>query len=59
MERRKLIKLGNSSYAIALPKSWVTKSGLKKGDEIFVIKNSNGELVLTSLPQKTNEQKGF
>src|SRR3989338_3038122 len=58
MERRKLIKLGNSSYAIALPKSWVTKSGLKKGDEVFVIKNSNGELILSSLLKKANEQKG-
>jgi len=57
MERRKLIKLGNSSYAIALPKSWVTKSGLKKGDEIFVIPNSMGELILTQFNKKINEEK--
>ena len=36
MEQRKLIKLGNSSFALALPKEWVDKSGLKKGDNIFV-----------------------
>ena len=36
MEQRKLIKLGNSSFAIALPKDWIEKSGLKKGESIFV-----------------------
>jgi len=46
MEPRKLIKLGNSSYAIALPKDWVDKSGLKKGDSVYILPNSNGELIL-------------
>ena len=36
MEQRKLIRLGNSSFAIALPKDWVDKSGLKKGDNVFL-----------------------
>lgn len=48
MEQRKLIKLGNSSFAIALPKDWIDKSGLKKGDDIFVTPNSNGELIIAS-----------
>ncbi len=47
MESRKIIKLGNSSYAIALPKDWVDKSGLKKGDSIYVLPNSNGEIIIT------------
>lgn len=46
MNQRKLIRLGNSSFAIALPKNWVDKSGLKKGDNIFVTPNSNGELII-------------
>lgn len=46
MEQRKLIKLGNSSFAIALPKEWVDKSGLKKGDNIFLEKNNDGKLTV-------------
>jgi len=48
MDQRKLIKLGNSSFAIALPKDWVDKAGLKKGDNIFITPNSNGELIIQS-----------
>ncbi len=55
MEQRKLIKLGNSSFAIALPKNWVDKSGLKKGDNIFLEENNNGEIMVSSNPQKKNE----
>jgi len=47
MEERKLIRLGNSSFAIALPKDWVVRSGLKKGDKVFVIPNSNGGIIIS------------
>mgnify|MGYP001571117306 CR=1 FL=1 len=47
MEQRKLIRLGNSSYAVALPKDWVEKSGLKKGDNVFVERNGHGEMVVS------------
>jgi len=47
-EQRKLIRLGNSSFAIALPKDWVVKAGLNKGDKVFVVPNSNGELMISS-----------
>ncbi len=47
MEQRKLIKLGNSSFAIALPKNWIIKSGLKKGDKVFIFPNSNGEIIIS------------
>ncbi len=57
MEQRKLIKLGNSSFTIALPKNWVKKSGLKKGDNVFVIPNSKGELVIQSSFSKISEEK--
>jgi len=55
MDQRKLIKLGNSSFAIALPKDWVDKSGLKKGDSIIINPNSNGELIIQSQYKKTND----
>ncbi len=57
MEQRKLIKLGNSSFAIALPKPWIEKSGLKKGDNIFITPNANGELVIQSEYKKLNGSK--
>lgn len=57
MDQRKLIKLGNSSFAIALPKDWIDKSGLKKGDNIFVIPNSNGELIIGSKYNKDKTSK--
>lgn len=57
MEQRKLIRLGNSSFAIALPKDWVDKSGLKKGDEVFIIPNSNGEIVISSTFKRNGIEK--
>jgi len=57
MEQRKLIKLGNSSFAIALPKNWINKSGLKKGDNIFLEENSNGEITMWSKLKKVADEK--
>ncbi len=57
MEQRKLIRLGNSSFAIALPKGWIDKSGLKKGDKVFVMPNSNGEMIISSEFKKGNGEK--
>ena len=36
MEQRKLIQFGNSSFVISLPKHWLYKYKLKKGDKIFI-----------------------
>jgi len=58
MEQRKLIKLGNSSFAIALPKSWVDKSGLKKGESIFLEENGRGEItVKPKADEKANHKE--
>jgi len=53
METRKLIKLGNSSFAISLPKKWLENLGLERGDLVF-LENSNGNLVVSS---KEKEEK--
>jgi phosphate uptake regulator len=47
MEYRKLIKFGNSSYVISLPKTWMQKNNLNKGDLVYFAENGNNELVLT------------
>ena len=35
MESRKIIGFGKSSLVVSLPKEWIEKNALKKGDEIF------------------------
>jgi phosphate uptake regulator len=56
-EQRKLIKLGNSSFAIALPKQWVDQSGLKKGDRVFISHNGHGELTVGPQFKEVKEKK--
>ena len=46
LEPRSLIKFGNSSYVISLPKDWVEKNKLKKGDSVFIEQNGNEELII-------------
>ncbi len=48
MEYRKLIKFGNSSYVLSLPKAWVQKNNLSKGDLIYLNENGNNELMLSA-----------
>lgn len=57
MENRKLIRLGNSSFAVALPKEWVEKAGLKKGEDIYIERNSNGELIISPKFEGNHKEK--
>lgn len=50
MEIRKLIKFGNNSFIVSLPKPWVVKNKLVKGSLIYM-QNSGSGLMLS--PQKT------
>lgn len=52
MISRKIIRLGNSSYAIALPKEWVKKSELDKGDYLQVVQQTTGELTVSPTTKK-------
>ena len=36
MEFRKLMAFGNSSFVVSVPKAWVEKNRLKKGDVLVV-----------------------
>lgn len=47
IEPRKLIKFGNSSHIISLPREWLKKNNLNKGDTIFFKENGNGELLVS------------
>ncbi len=48
MEYRRLIKFGNSSYVISVPKAWIGKNNLNKGDVIYFEENGNNELVISA-----------
>jgi len=52
MEARKLQKTGGSTYTLSLPKRWVTGSGLKAGDAVFVDAIGDGALVLRPKPDE-------
>ncbi len=57
-QERNLIRLGNSSFAISLPIDWIQKSGLKKGDKVFLVQNTNGELIVgPNFSEREHEEK--
>lgn len=58
METRKLVKAGQASHTISLPKEWITKNNLKKGDTVWITNKSDNELLITpSSEQKASEKK--
>lgn len=46
MEKRKLMALGKSSLVIAIPKHWLNKSELKRGDFVSLSVQSDGSLCI-------------
>ena len=47
MNIRKLVKSGAASHTISLPKEWITKNKLKKGDLIYIQEDKN-QLIITT-----------
>ncbi len=56
MEYRRLIKFGNSSYVVSVPKDWLRKNSLEKGDMIYLTENGNNEIVISPQMQATEPQ---
>jgi bifunctional DNA-binding transcriptional regulator/antitoxin component of YhaV-PrlF toxin-antitoxin module len=52
-ENRKIIKAGETSFAVILPKSWLRFYGLKNGDLVKVV--SDGVVTIEPLAQKDKE----
>lgn len=48
--RRKLVRMGAHSYMTAIPKRWIKKHNLKKGDYVDFVETDN-KLVLTSISE--------
>jgi phosphate uptake regulator len=58
LQIRKLVKSGAASHTLALPKDWLTKNNLKKGDLLYITEKDNELKISTEekLPQKTNKE---
>ena len=50
--KRKLQELGSGSYFVVLPKIWIERENLKKGDEVSVY--FDRELRIEARPSKSN-----
>lgn len=61
MEGRKLQLAGKSTFLVSLPKRWVTKSGLKAGDTLFVDTEPDGSVSIRmrSLARPVVRRKSF
>lgn len=58
MDFRKLIKFGDSSYVVSIPKPWIIKNNLNKGDLVYFTHNSKNELILSpEIKKEKIEQK--
>ncbi len=55
MELRRIIKFGSSSFVVSLPKHWVDKNKLGKGDLLYFNENGNNELVVS--PRDADKEK--
>lgn len=57
MEYRKLISFGKSSFVVSLPKAWVIKQKLKKGDVIYFDEKDNNLLLRPKETSVSEEKK--
>lgn len=56
MEFRKLIQFGGNSFVISLPKKWIEKNKLNKGDAVYVDFDKNNLVLSCELKDKTEEK---
>ncbi len=56
MEPRKIQKVGYSTLSVSLPMGWAKKTGIKKGDVVFISEENDGALRITPEPTKIEDQ---
>jgi len=59
MEPRKIIKIGEKSYAITLPKKWAKILGIKPGDSVNLTMDKNGVIHVYLINKKPKKEEGF
>jgi phosphate uptake regulator len=55
MEPRKIQKVGYSTLSVSIPMQWAKKTGVKKGDIVFISEENDGALRITPEPSKTED----
>lgn len=59
MSYRKIIGFGESSFVVSLPKEWVVKNGLKKGDNLFITEEGGLVKISPTTINQSNIQKNI
>lgn len=59
MEIRKLVKAGAASRTISLPKAWLERTGLDKGDSVYVIEQDEDLIVRPTQKKAVEQQKSI
>lgn len=54
---RRLVKAGQTSHTISLPKKWLEKHQLKRGDSVYLQEEANQINILPTLSEPAKEQK--
>ncbi len=57
MESRKLIKFGKNSFVVSIPKTWLRKNNLEKGDLLYFNENDRDILITPNDDIKKKEKK--
>lgn len=57
MQIRRLVKSGVASHTISLPKTWLDKNKLQKGDLLYIKEKSDKELVITPNPKEEEKKE--
>ena len=53
-ENRKIIRIGETSLGIILPKAWLCYFSLHAGEEVEII--SNGQIIVKPISKNSNKQ---
>ncbi len=56
MHIRRLVKSGEASHTVSLPKQWIDENKLAKGDLIYIAETDDNELIVTSKPKENNKE---
>ena len=56
MEPRKIQKVGYSTLSVSIPMNWAKKTGVRKGDVVFISEENDGALRITPEPTQTEDQ---
>ncbi|MFC1802972.1 PhoU domain-containing protein [Thermoproteota archaeon] len=59
MEPRKIQKVGYSTLSVSIPMNWVKKTGVQKGDVVYISEENDGALRITPEPTKTEDQSVY